>query len=589
MNLAGAWNSLVELTPMEVQRYHSIQESILQDRVVETASDSGDVLLESDLHLDHIGLVTVTLSERSLVWQSKSMEDKLESFSLSCFRLASLPHEFPLSEIYGVESFGWGPVRKFVGASAVHRLLKPMHRFSIHSFQRLRNSRSKWLPRTYDFAHPELEVCHRWVKCLHNLLSKDHKRPKDLLVLINPFGGKGIASSKWAMVSPLFSRAGIKTKVVTTERAGHAYDMMYNATDDELKCHDGIVMVGGDGIFNEVINGLALKRHQASSVLTPHQISQLITSHRSQSLKAEEEAALLGESRLCSETSSSILSEPLLVHALSNSCKFAPLVPWLRFGIIPAGSTDTIVVSTTGTRDPVTAALHIILGDSMPLDIVRLTGWKESKQPKAPVIRYAASFSGYGFYGDVARESESLRWMGPSRYDYAGTKVFMRHRKYEAEVSYLDVPNVSQSICCVHCRVCAKEHSLPQDVGQLLWITKRAFFHSVGAAIMSCRNDKAPDGVVAHAHLADGLLHLVLVKQCSRPAYLMHLIQLTRRGGNPLGLDFIELHKTPLFTFVAHGDESVWNVDGEILAANKLGGQVFRGLINFFALGPEEQ
>ncbi|EFJ28577.1 hypothetical protein SELMODRAFT_93560, partial [Selaginella moellendorffii] len=422
-----------------------------------------------------------------------------------------------------------------------------MHRFSIHSFQRLRNSRSKWLPRTYDFAHPELEVCHRWVKCLHNLLSKDHKRPKDLLVLINPFGGKGIASSKWAMVSPLFSRAGIKTKVVTTERAGHAYDMMYNATDDELKCHDGIVMVGGDGIFNEVINGLALKRHQASSVLTPHQISQLITSHRSQSLKAEEEAALLGESRLCSETSSSILSgsymlfcvsenNPLLVHALSNSCKFAPLVPWLRFGIIPAGSTDTIVVS-------------------MPLDIVRLTGWKESKQPKAPVIRYAASFSGF----------------------------------YEAEVSYLDVPNVSQSICCVHCRVCAKEHSLPQDVGQLLWITKRAFFHSVGAAIMSCRNDKAPDGVVAHAHLADGLLHLVLVKQCSRPAYLMHLIQLTRRGGNPLGLDFIELHKTPLFTFVAHGDESVWNVDGEILAANKLGGQVFRGLINFFALGPEEQ
>lgn len=34
----------------------------------------------------------------------------------------------------------------------------------------------------------------------------------------------------------------------------------------------------------------------------------------------------------------------------------------------------------------------------------------------------------YGFYGDVITESEKYRWMGPKRYDYAGTKVFLRHR-----------------------------------------------------------------------------------------------------------------------------------------------------------------
>lgn len=34
----------------------------------------------------------------------------------------------------------------------------------------------------------------------------------------------------------------------------------------------------------------------------------------------------------------------------------------------------------------------------------------------------------YGFYGDVITESEKYRWMGPARYDYAGTNVFLRHR-----------------------------------------------------------------------------------------------------------------------------------------------------------------
>jgi ceramide kinase len=87
--------------------------------------------------------------------------------------------------------------------------------------------------------------------------------------------------------------------------------------------------------------------------------------------------------------------------------------------------------STTGARDPVTSALHIILGDSMPLDIVRMTGWNkcpEDELDEKPKVQYAASFTGYGFYGDVTKESESLRWMGPARYDAAGFKVFMKHK-----------------------------------------------------------------------------------------------------------------------------------------------------------------
>jgi ceramide kinase len=54
--------------------------------------------------------------------------------------------------------------------------------------------------------------------------------------------------------------------------------------------------------------------------------------------------------------------------------------------------------STTGARDPVTSALHIILGDSMPLDILRMTGWNKSPEDgldEKPKVQYAASFTGW--------------------------------------------------------------------------------------------------------------------------------------------------------------------------------------------------
>lgn len=52
-------------------------------------------------------------------------------------------------------------------------------------------------------------------------------RPKNLLVFINPFGGKGQALNIFnTTVVPLFRLAGIKYKVVVTERANHARDML---------------------------------------------------------------------------------------------------------------------------------------------------------------------------------------------------------------------------------------------------------------------------------------------------------------------------------------------------------------------------
>lgn len=36
-------------------------------------------------------------------------------------------------------------------------------------------------------------------------------------------------------------------------------------------------------------------------------------------------------------------------------------------------------------------------------------------------LKYSVSLLGYGFYGDLLADSETKRWLGPARYDLAGT------------------------------------------------------------------------------------------------------------------------------------------------------------------------
>ena len=65
--------------------------------------------------------------------------------------------------------------------------------------------------------------------------------------------------------------------------------------------------------------------------------------------------------------------------------------------------------------------INSILGDSLSLDVCSV--WHEGK-----FLKYSVSLMGYGFFGDVIKNSEQLRWMGPRRYDLAGFRSFMENR-----------------------------------------------------------------------------------------------------------------------------------------------------------------
>ncbi|KAJ4955621.1 hypothetical protein NE237_012404 [Protea cynaroides] len=577
----------------------------------ESHSNGENFVLRSTLFLDHIGEVVVTLNSDGLSW--KLLEAKNYKMDRSCLATmlgSKIENSIKFSDVYAVEFVNWGLINEPILPNAGGYLLgrdSEMFRFMVHGFQRSKTQCSLWILATYTFGHKDLQICQTWVNQINASVEMQVDRPKSLLVFVHPLSGKGNGCRTWETVAPIFSRAKVKTKVTVTERAGHAFDVMSSIKDEELKSYDGVVTVGGDGFFNEILNGLLSARHNAPYPPAPtdfvhtagNDADDLVchpnettceSSHQNDPLLPSSGASSSGFSNIRSEGGSSNRDQDTIFSFLNEQ---------FRLGIIPSGSTDAIVICTTGARDPITSALHIVLGKRVRLDIAQVVRWKTSVLSKdAPSVRYAASFAGYGFYGDVIKESENYRWMGPKRYDYAGTKVFLRHRSYGADIRFLEVKaeKVNETpvkgllgsgtlslpgpqkrperlLCRVNCSVCSEfvkptqlttksptetDYTIPKDSR---WLQSKGRFLSVGAAVISCRNEKAPDGLVADAHLADGFLHLILIKECPRAFYLWHLTQLARKDGSPLNFKFVEHHKTTAFTFMSFGDESVWNLD----------------------------
>nr|XP_023685989.1 ceramide kinase isoform X3 [Paramormyrops kingsleyae] len=443
-----------------------------------------------------------------------------------------------------------------------------------------RGSQHCWRCVDVTFQCPDGALCQRWVQAIKEQLSLLTSRPKRLLVYINPYGGKRQGKRIYEQkVAPLFARASISTEVIVTERANHARDHLN--TEADLRRYSGVVCVGGDGMFSEVIHGLLARTQRDAGV--------------------------------------------------DQNCAEESLVPCtLRVGIIPAGSTDCICYATVGINDPITSALHIIVGDSQPMDVCSI-------HHNNTFLRYSVSLLGYGFYGDVLADSESKQWMGPARYDISGVKTFLTHNYYEGTVSFLPAQSSlgsprDKTRCSAGCYVCLHSGQLHsqdrracegdedvsgrEDDGAGGWQVLRGKFLAINSASMSCACPRSPKGLSPAAHLADGTADLILVRKCSRLNFLRHLLRHTSKD-DQFDLDFVEVHRVRRFRFTPrhceseldlkeHGKtlfghicrdhpacgctalNSSWNCDGEILQQAAIDVGVHCQLIRLFARGIEE-
>ncbi|XP_069919223.1 sphingosine kinase 2 isoform X2 [Oryctolagus cuniculus] len=92
-------------------------------------------------------------------------------------------------------------------------------------------------------------------------------RPARLLLLVNPFGGRGLAW-QWCKnhVLPMISEAGLSFNLIQTERQNHARELVQGLS---LGGWDGIVTVSGDGLLYEVLNGLLDRPDWQEAVKVP--------------------------------------------------------------------------------------------------------------------------------------------------------------------------------------------------------------------------------------------------------------------------------------------------------------------------------
>ncbi|XP_023718038.1 ceramide kinase isoform X2 [Cryptotermes secundus] len=376
------------------------------------------------------------------------------------------------------------------------------------------------------------------------------KRPKRLLLFVNPYGGKKKGLQIYEkQVKPLFVLAGIETNVIITQRQNHARDTLLNCSFDSI---DGVACIGGDGTFAEVFNGLVLRTARDCGV------------------DHNDPDAILPK-------------------------------PFFRVGVIPGGSTDTMAYCFNGTTDIQTAVLYIILGDSTGLDLC-------SVHSNATLLQYFSSVISYGYLGDVVRDSEKFRWMGPKRYEYSGFKKFMANNGYEGEVTLLadSCSPSSGPKCMENCARCQshaenEQNKTAQSHGELK--TFRGKFFMVSGANVSCACTRSPNGISPFCHLGDGCVDVLIIKHTHLLNNLKLLLRLSSKEKNVFDLPFVEVHRAREFTFRAlpapvSNPEfpsrrlipgvSVWNCDGEVQWESNIRIRVHCQLLQVFTRRSQE-
>ncbi|XP_047122661.1 ceramide kinase isoform X1 [Hydra vulgaris] len=492
------------------------------ENTIKNIDDSNDIILQNNMKIDN-QITDVYLTKSQLCWCPTGKSKSYVNIS----HIIQVHYDQQKSDNDEIE-------------------LYPSQQFTVHYVIKLKQHKLKNCSLTFNTS--DTKTCERWLKILKDKV-KEFSHPKKLLVFINPVGGRRQAQRIYKeKVAPLFDLAKIVQTIIVTERQDHAKDFL---NTEDLTSYDGVVSVGGDGMFSEVMNGVL--KHNCGH------------------------------------------------HTVKLGANAKPI----RLGIIPAGSTDTVVYCTTGTNDPTTSALHILLGSSVSLDVCSVSSVDR-------FIKYSISLMGYGYFGDIIKDSDKLRWFGPNRYDIAGFKRFMKNKSYNGEVSFIQKLDHTKKLkCTAGCEQCSTIYEEELESKEAFWQTVSGKFISVIGANISCRCSRSSTGISPHAHLGDGYIDLILVRKTTRAKYLHHLVKVADKSLDNFNFNFIDVYRVKEFKFKSvttsgdHNDNdghadcsrkinecnptsSVWNIDGELVEISDLHFKVHRQLITLYALGIEE-
>ncbi|KAF7228992.1 ceramide kinase-like [Nothobranchius furzeri] len=513
--------------------------------------------------------VEVALSRAVLTWK----EIKESKNRIPLIPQADLSHAVPVSEIVAVhkpEDEDQPQMRRTQKKNKESSQFVP-YAFTVSYVRRMKQH--QWQCSDVTFLCDSRGLCEQWIQVTNEQLSLLTNRPKSLLVYINPCGGKQRGKRIYEQkVAPVFRQAGIFTDVIVTERANHARDHL--RTEANLDKYDGVVCVGGDGMFSEILHGLVIRTQR------DHDVDQ---------------------NRPDAE----------LVSCLS------------RIGIIPAGG---LLPKNTSE---LTMALSIVKEKLSDFEMVDLVPTRRSS------VLLPLSLRKLEVNHDLISERQSLNLVNWCLTSFSGFKTFFCHNFYEGTVCFLPAEDSvghprDKLQCKSGCRICQhkleskeKHKEMPEEKEKAGkdsnkgWNVVRGEFISVNSACMSCSCPRCPKGLSPSAHLADGTTDLILIKKCSRMNFFRHLFRHTNKQ-DQFDHSFVEVHRVKKFHFQPKVDSpedqsyhpertacgpkfsnpkisnystavSSWTCDGEILHHAAIQVSVQHQLIRLFARGIEEQ
>ncbi|CEP01033.1 hypothetical protein PBRA_008345, partial [Plasmodiophora brassicae] len=210
------------------------------------------------------------------------------------------------------------------------------------------------------------------VPCQYGI-APGHRR---VLVVGNPVSGKGHAASVIEhVVVPLLDAAGIRHETKLTSWPGDAKSIALTFDGDRF---DTLLLVSGDGLLHEVLQGLAQR---------------------------DAESRTGGARR-----------------------------PWLRFplAIVPAGSGNAVTCVRFGIPvDALRAVAAFVNGVYGPVDLVQCDEIGGSSLPVFSIVSVS-----YGFIADVDFDSEPMRWMGALRFTVEAIKKIVRGDTCACDIRY---------------------------------------------------------------------------------------------------------------------------------------------------------
>nr|XP_018666860.1 sphingosine kinase 2 isoform X1 [Ciona intestinalis] len=194
------------------------------------------------------------------------------------------------------------------------------------------------------------------------------------IVYVNPFSGQGKAVEMYnGPVRSMLAEAEVKHKMIKTKYAGHAKEMVKEVN---LSDCDGIIIVSGDGLVHEVINGLMERKDWKTAIKTP-------------------------------------------------------------IGIVPGGSGNALAASVIYASTGQEVSSNIVRDSMFEISRGR---WREMSLMQAEMgdrTFYSFLNFGWGFVADVDIESEKYRNLGKARFTVGCAVRVANLRKYHGMISYL--------------------------------------------------------------------------------------------------------------------------------------------------------